>query len=116
MNHIAIFVVAKFDVKGESIDEERNQKESSEEGRPEEKEVGGPALNKGCNTGFQLQEPRFSGAFLLFQAFLSGFLFPFHDSLRSIAEQTRHCGRGSAPAADPRPRGPVLMPMAPASH
>jgi hypothetical protein len=101
MNHIAIFVVAKFDVKGESIDEERNQKERSEEGRPEEKEVGGPALNKGCNTGFQLQEPRFSGAFLLFQAFLSGFLFPL-SQLRSIV-------RGADPSA-------VLTPMAPASH
>jgi hypothetical protein len=48
MNHIAIFQIAKFDVKGETTDEERNQESRPEEkGCSEEKEVVGRALNKG---------------------------------------------------------------------
>jgi hypothetical protein len=38
MNHIAIFLVAKFDVRENQIDEERNQESRPEEKGPRKKE------------------------------------------------------------------------------
>src|ERR1017187_2875055 len=65
MNHIAIFEVAKFDVKGETTDEERNQESRPEEkGCSEEKEVVGRALNKGPTNRFHFEAPVFRGLFL----------------------------------------------------
>src|ERR1039458_306144 len=65
MNHIAIFQIAKFDVKGETTDEERNQESRPEEkGCSEEKEVVGRALNKGQQNRFHFKAPVFRGLFL----------------------------------------------------
>ncbi len=64
MNHTAIFFEGrKFDVKGESVDEERNQEGCKEEGRSEkEREVA--ASDRQLHYGFH-RGPEFLGAFSL---------------------------------------------------
>jgi len=89
---------AKFDVKGESIDEERNQEESArqEEGCSEEKEVAGA----GSLVRVQSNRPRAIGADFLF-----GHLRPLRPSRRPAQDPRR---AGSSLKSRPTPPLPTV--------
>jgi hypothetical protein len=55
------FEIADFDVKGETLDEERNQEGREEEGRPEEK--GQVSASQQRQDKFSQQAPMVSGPF-----------------------------------------------------
>jgi hypothetical protein len=66
MNHIAIFLVAKFDVRENQIDEERNQESRPEEKGPRKKEevAFGRARKGGSQNQKHFKAP-VSGAFFI---------------------------------------------------